>query len=331
MKRSGLFQGATVAALFFAACAAPTSESVENASTEAAGPVAPTPTAEALLALEREANEAYFKGDAASFAGLLNEPFVMLGADGARLDKTATTEMVAGVRCDVKDGWTLDEPRLSKIDADIYVLSYRSTVDGTCTLDGRTEKAPSPVRAATVWVRSAETWRAAFHGENPIFDPRTGEAPPAETAKKKEASSQDAEAALEARPGAPAADPATAAMVAIETAVWEGWKARDAKVLEELTAGDLAFVDIFGNVTSGKAETLRFWTGHSCEVKSVRVADGTRTSLSSTVAILTFKGILEGTCGGQQFPLIHGTSVYTKDGDAWRLAFTLNHLVRRQG
>ena len=85
MKRSGLFQGATVAALFFAACAAPTSESVENASTEAAGPVAPTPTAEALLALEREANEAYFKGDAASFAGLLNEPFVMLGADGARV------------------------------------------------------------------------------------------------------------------------------------------------------------------------------------------------------------------------------------------------------
>ena len=116
-------------------------------------------------------------------------------------------------------------------------------------------------------------------------------------------------------------------MVAIETSVWEAWKERDARVLEELTARDLAFVDIFGNVTSGKAETIRFWTEHQCDVQSVRVADGTRISLSATVGILTFKGILEGTCGGQEFPLIYGTSVYTRDGDAWKLAFTLNHLT----
>ena len=117
-------------------------------------------------------------------------------------------------------------------------------------------------------------------------------------------------------------------MVAIETSIWEGWKDRDAKTLGELTAGDLAFVDIFGNVSSGKAETIKFWTEHQCDVRSVRVADGARTSLSPTVGILTFKGILEGTCGGQSFPLIHGTSVYTKDGDAWKLAFTLNHLTK---
>ena len=283
-----------------------------------------------LLALDRKANEAYFKGDAAFFAGLLNDPFVMLGPGGERMDKAATTAMVAGVRCDVKDGWTLEEPLLSKIDADTYVLSYRGTFDGTCTRDGRTEKAPSPVRASTVWVRSGEKWRAAFHGENPIFDPRATAAPPAATASRKDAPNKDAEGAQDARPGAPAADPntaATAAMVAIETSVWEAWKARDAKVLAELTASYIAFVDIFGNVTSGKAETIRFWTEHQCDVKNVRVADGTGTFLSATVAILTFKGILEGTCGGQKFPLIYGTSVYTRDGAAWKLAFTLNHLV----
>ena len=92
--------------------------------------------------------------------------------------------------------------------------------------------------------------------------------------------------------------------------------------------GDLAFVDIFGNVTSGKPETIRFWTDHQCDVQSARVVDGTATSISETVGILTFKGMLEGTCGGQRFPLIHGTSVYTRDGDAWKLAFTLNHLIR---
>jgi ketosteroid isomerase-like protein len=328
MKRSGLYAGAAIAAVFFAACGVPADRpTVRSANTEVGRAVAQAPTAEALLALERGANEAYFKGDAALFEGMLSDPFVMLGPGGERSDKAATTGMVAGVRCDVKDGWTLDEPHLSKIDADTYVLSYRGIFDGACTRDGRTEKVPSPVRAATVWVRSGEKWRAAFHGENPIFDPRATEAPPAETAARKEASSQDAKAALEARPGAPAADPNTAAMVAIETSVWEAWRARDAKVLEELTASDLAFVDIFGNVTSGKAETIRFWTEHQCDVKNVRVADGTGTFLSATVAILTFKGILEGTCGGQKFPLIYGTSVYTRDGAAWKLAFTLNHLV----
>ena len=330
MKRNGLFPRTAIAAVFFAACGAPSADGpvVRSADSDAAKPIGEPPTANALLALDRQANEAFFKGDAAFFEGLLSDQFVMLGPGGARMDKVATTAMIAGVRCDVKDGWTLDEPRLSTIDADTYVLSYRGTFDGTCTMEGRTEKAPSPVRAATVWVRSGEKWLAAFHGENPIFDPRATEAPPAEPAARKEAPNKDDKAAPDARPAAPAADPSTDAMVAIETSVWEAWKARDANALAELTARDLAFVDIFGNVTSGKAETIKFWTEQQCDVQSVRVADGIGTSLSVTVGILTFKGILEGTCGGQEFPLIHGTSVYTRDGDAWKLAFTLNHLTK---
>ena len=70
--------------------------------------------------------------------------------------------MIAGVKCDIKDGWKLDEPHVSTIDADTYVLSYKGTFDGTCTMDGKTEKAPSPIRAATVWVRSGDKWLAAF-------------------------------------------------------------------------------------------------------------------------------------------------------------------------
>jgi ketosteroid isomerase-like protein len=328
MKRNGLFPWTAIAAVLFTACGAPADNPpVRNAHSEAAKPVADAPAANDLLALDRQANEAYFRGDAASLEGLLSDQFVMLGPGGARLDKVATTGMVAGVRCDVKDGWTLDEPHLSTIDADTYVLSYRGTFDGTCSVNGRTEKAPSPVRAATVWVRNGEQWLAAFHGENLIFDPRVTKAPPAEPAARKEAPNKDDKAVPDARHAVPAADPSTDAMVAIEASVWEAWKARDAKVLEELTARDLAFVDIFGNVTSGKAETIKFWTEHQCDVQSVRVADGTGTSLSATVGILTFKGILEGTCGGQKFPLIYGTSVYTRDGGGWKLAFTLNQLT----
>jgi hypothetical protein len=292
--------------------------------TTAGNAMADPPTAMALLALDRQANDAYFRGDAAFFARVLSDQFVRLGPGGAPMDKVATIGMVASARCDMKEGWVLDEPRLSRIDADTYVLSYRGAFDGTCTLHGRTKKAPNLVRAATVWVRSDERWLAAFHGENPIFDPRAG-APPAESAAGPEAPSTHDTSTLDDRRAAPA-DPSTDAMLAVESSVWNAWKAREAKVLEECTASDLAFVDIFGNATTGKAETIRFWTEHECDVQSVRVSDGTATALSATVGILTFKGIVEGTCGGQRFPVIYGTSVYLRDGDAWKLGFTLNSL-----
>lgn len=329
MKRVGWSPGAALATVLFAACGGPVGTApVESTNVESAQRVAPPPAASALLALDRQANEAYFRGDSAFLGGLLSDRFVMLGPDGARLDKSASLGWIAGVRCDVDDGWALDEPRLSAIDPDTYVLTYRGTFEGTCTQGGRTEKLPSPVRAATVWVRSGEAWRAAFHGENPILDPRAAAAPAAAPAPPKRASKEDAAGAPGPSPSTPAVDPGTVAMAAIETAVWEGWEARDAEALEALTAESLAFVDIFGNATSGKAETLEFWTAHACDVRSTRVADATGTALSATVGILTFEGILEGTCGGQEFPVIHGTSVYTKQGNDWKLAFTLNHLTK---
>jgi hypothetical protein len=294
--------------------------------TKPASPIADPPTASALLDLDRQANDAYFSGDTALFEGLLSDQFVRVGPGGVRMDKVATAGMIAGTRCDMKEGWMLDEPRLSTVDADTCVLTYRGTFDGTCTLRGRTKKAPSPVRAATVWVRSGGNWLAAFHGENPIFDPRAAP-PPGEPAASKAAPNTHGKVVPDARAAVPAADPNTAAMLTVESSIWNAWSVRDATVLEQLTASDVAFVDIFGNVTAGKPETIRFWTEHRCDVQSVRVSDGTGTTLSATVGILSFTGTVEGTCGGQRFPVIYGTSVYIRQGDAWKLAFTLNSLA----
>jgi len=252
---------------------------------------------------------------------MLSDRFVILGPGGSRMDKAAATRMIAGVKCDIKDGWKLDEPHVSSIDADTYVLSYKGTFDGTCIMDGMTGKVLSPIRAATVWVRSGDKWLAAFHGENLIVDPNKPPAPMKQEAKKEEPK-KDEKAAADAKP---AADPSTDAMMAIEKSVWEAWKERDAKKLEELTAKDLTFVDIFGNVTSSKADTIKLWTEHKCEVKSVSVTHGISKSLSPTVGILTFMGNADGTCYGQKIGgPIYGTSVYVKDGGAWKSAFTLN-------
>jgi hypothetical protein len=95
-----------------------------------------------------------------------------------------------------------------------------------------------------------------------------------------------------------------------------------------LTAKDLSFQNIFGVFFANKADTLKDWTGPSCDVKRVRVTDGAGSLLSPTVGILTNKGTAEGTCGGQKLmPVpIYGTSVYVKEGHSWKLAFTLNQL-----
>jgi hypothetical protein len=296
--------------LVVAACFAESGLDAQN-STNASNSVAESPTIDTLLALDKRANEAYIKGDAKFFENLLSEKFVMRQS-GQRMDKAAILQIIAGNKCDVRS-WNLDEPWMAKIDADTYVLSYRSSCDGTCTAaDGKPAKIPSPTRAATIWVRSGGKWLAAFHGENPIIDPKDSPkttVPPAQLIKK-----------TEIKPG----DPSTDALVAVEKSVWEAWKAHDAQRLEDLTSGDLSFIDIFGNSYSNKADTIKAWAGAICEVKSVDVTDGVATALSPTVKLLMHTGTADGTCFGEKVPPVHGNSVYVKDGEAWKLAFTMN-------
>jgi hypothetical protein len=113
-------------------------------------------------------------------------------------------------------------------------------------------------------------------------------------------------------------------MVALERSLWEAWKDHDAKKIEDATANDLSFIDIFGNSYANRADTIRAWTGAICEIKSVSVSDGVASALSPTVELLTHKGTADGTCYGQKVGAVLGTSVYVKDGDAWKLAFTMN-------
>jgi hypothetical protein len=281
------------------------------------------PTAETLLALDRQATEAYFKGDAKHFEGMLNDEFVTLGRDKSRLSKAAAIKMIGGLKCDIKDGWKLDEPHVSAIDADTYILNYKGTFDGNCAVDGKTWKAQSPVRAATVWSRSGGKWTAAFHGENQIVDaaapPKVGDKPEAQAKEDKDAN----------LPGgaAPVEIPLSDDLVAVERSVWEAWKVMDGRRIEELTNKDLSFVDIFGNVFSTKAETSKVWTEHGCKVQSVNVSDGVQRELSQTVRTLTFTGNAEGSCYGQEMTgAIYGTSLYVRNGDTWKLAFTMNSL-----
>src|SRR5712692_3328625 len=197
MKRTLRFILLAVATTFFAACGAPAANTgANNANTNTTKPVAAAPTADALMALDKQANEAYVKGDSKFFEGMLSDKFVILTGDGQRMDKAATVKMIAVVKCDIKS-MDLTEPAMSMIDADTYALSYEATWDGTCNgPDGKRAKVPSPVRSASIWVRSGDKWQAVFHGENLIVDPKNPpKAAPAAPPKKEESKKDDKTAA----------------------------------------------------------------------------------------------------------------------------------------
>ena len=339
MKKTLRFILLAAASTFFAACGAPAANTGANtantnANTNTGKPVAAAPTADALMALDKQANEAYVKGNSKFFEGMLSDKFVILTGGGQRMDKAATVKMIASVKCDIKS-MDLTEPAMSMIDRDSYALSYKATWDGTCNgPDGKRAKVPSPIRSASIWVRSGDKWQAVFHGENLIVDPKNPAAPAAPPKKpNKVEPKKDVKTAANSNTAADTAAPARAtpdantdALVKVELALWEAWKAHDAKKLDDLMAKDVSFVNIFGTYLGTKADALKDWTGNGCEIKSVSVTDGFASALSPTVEMLTRKGTADGTCGGQQVggTDIWGVSIYVKDGDAWKFAFGMN-------
>ncbi len=287
-------------------------------------PAAASPSIDTFLALQKQAKEAYIKSDGKFFETLLSDKFVRQEG-GVRLSKADVVKNISGNKCEVKTGWTLTEPHLLKIDDDAYVLSYVSNVQGTCMTSGRTDKIPSPVRAATIWVRNGRKWQIAFHGENLIVNPA---AQPGTDDKTQPAKNDAAKSKPAAAPAAQQTrtDPITDTLMAAENGIWDAWKDKDAKRLEHLTARQIAFVDIFGTHFDNKADTIKDWTGPICDVKDFKLTNGAGTTIARGVAILTLTAQVNGVCGGKDIGdlKVYGNSVYVKDGSAWKWVFGFN-------
>ena len=299
------------AAFVFTACGAPAGNAPANnanAANTTAKTVAAAPTKEALMATENKAWGSWKAKDGKFFEDYLTDNAIGMGSSG-RSDKAAIVKRISDPTCEVND-FSLTEEQMTPLGADAALLTYKATQDAKCGGNAL----PSTVRAATVLVRSGDKWKAAFHAEAAVVDPKAAPAKPADT---KEAPKKD-----EVKPAAP--DALTDALVPAEKAVWEAWKDHDGKKIEELTAKDISFINIFGTYFATKADALKDWTSPGCDVKSVSVTEAVGTMLSPTVGILTFKGGADGTCFGQKVGPIWGTSVYVKDGDAWKWTFGIN-------
>lgn len=332
MRKIGTFFIMMAVAAMLAACGG-TAENKPananaNANANATKPVAAAPTKEALLDMDKKATEAWIKGDATYFEGMLSDKFVSYN-NGERYDKAAEIAMIKGVKCDFKS-WSLDDAQMSKINDDTYVVVYKNTSDGSCTWEGKTEKMPSPVRAATVWVRNGDKWQGAYHSETMIIDPKAPpppaakkEEPKKDDAKKEEPKKDDAKADTAAKPAKPTPSANTEALVKAHQAGWEAFKAKDAKYFESTLASSFSFVDPMGGYVGTKADAIKAWTETmKCEgITKVSVTDGFATAISPTVEILTLKGSADGKCDGQPNGDLYQSAVYVKEGDAWKLAF----------
>jgi len=303
------------AALVFLTCAGIVLANSANAATTAEKDTPMGPSVAALVALETSAYEAWRSKDPKFWDTFLSDRFVGWGSVG-RLNKVSAKKEYTGADCDIKS-YVLSDEQVSPRGKNAALITYKATVNGTCA----GQKIPANSRAASVYVRDGDRWKAAFHAEDSIVDPK---AAPGKPAGKKEARTGDG-----AHP--PDQDARTDAMLAAENAVWEAWRAHDAKKIEELTASDISFINIVGTYLANKADALKDWSGTGCDVKSVGITDAAGTMLSPTVGILTFKATAEGTCYGQKVGPIWGSSIYIKDGDTWKWTFGINVPARPPG
>lgn len=344
MKRIFTLSVVAVAAFLMAACGGAADNKPANNANSANSNSAKTgtaPTADALLAMDKSASEAWIKGDSKFFENFLSDKFVSYDG-GQRVGKAEVVKYIGENKCEVKEGWKLEEPQMVMIDADTYLLTYKGEWDGSCTgKDGKSMKIPSPVRAASVYARSGDKWAAVFHGENLIIDPKAPpvaekkEEPKKEDAKKeepmKDETKKDEKAADSATaPVKPVPDPNTDALVKLHTSGWEAFKAKDAKKFDELLMPNMVNVGPLGDVVSGKANVIKQWTETmKCEgINKVGITDGFASAISPTVELFTLKGTADGTCDGQKNGPLYQSAIYVKEGDAWKLAFMFESIAK---
>jgi len=262
--------------------------------------------ADKLGTLEEQSYAAWKSGDTKFWTTFLSEKFVGWGRSG-RLDKSAAKRVLSGAGCQI-GSYRLTDKQVSQLTPSAAVLTHRTEVDGTC---GGEQLAPASY-TATVYVREAGEWKAAFRAQSAIVDPMKAIKPHAS----------------DLWTGGPThSDASTQTLLAREQAVWSAWKDRDAKRIDALLGDSIQFIDIFGNHIATRPETLKAWSGEGCDVKSFDIGGAKATMFAPDFGVLTVRATTNGKCYGQDVWPIWGTSLYVKRGDTWLWSFGINVLA----
>ena len=108
-------------------------------------------------------------------------------------------------------------------------------------------------------------------------------------------------------------------IIATEKKLWEAWKNKDVKVFRANLAADGLQVGETG--VGDKAAILKSMAGSDCEVRSYSLSDIKVVFLAGNVALITYKGTQDATCGGQAIPAaVWASSTYILRGGRWLAA-----------
>jgi len=270
------------------------------------GPSAAQDLAHKLGGLEERSYVAWKSSDAKFFRTFLSDKFVGWGPSG-RLDKSAAERVLSGVGCHI-DSYRLTDNQVSQLTPNAAVLTHKTEVNGAC---GGEQLAPASY-TATVYVREAGQWKAAFRAQSAIVDPMKASKP----------------AASDRWTGGPTrSDAATQTLLGRERAVWSAWKDHDAKRIDALLGDPVQFIDIFGDHIATRPETIKTWSGEGCDVKSFNIGGAKATMFSPDFGVLTLRATTHGKCFGQDVWPIWGTSLYVKHGTTWLWRFGINVLA----
>jgi len=349
---SALFALATFA---ITSCVPPTANTnVANINTNTnANMTASAPTAEQLKALETKAYEAFKNKDGQYFQTFMAENFKMTGENGEQMDKAASIKSVTEHPCQI-NGFTLSDEKVTPAGPNAAVLTTTVAMDGTC--EGKTMP---PVTASTLYVNVGGQWKAAYHGEVPktgegtssgSSNSNTANKPPTATntnAAKPAATATPKPTATPTPKPSPTATPASnsnttassntnsnsnsnanagsaelnTTLIMAEKTAWSAWKDKQAGPLEEALAKEFVYVNMDGTVLATKADVVRDWTMHDCDVKAVGIENPQTVQVSETLAFLTYKGTATGTCEGSPIKPVLGTTIFVREGTGWKAVY----------
>jgi Domain of unknown function (DUF4440) len=107
-------------------------------------------------------------------------------------------------------------------------------------------------------------------------------------------------------------------IIATEKKLWEAWKNKDVKPFKANLAADSVMIGDTG--VAGKDDAIKDLTSSPCDVKSYELSEFKVTFLNASTALLTYKGVAEGTCAGTAIPAVWSSSVYVNRGGRWLAA-----------
>jgi len=104
-----------------------------------------------------------------------------------------------------------------------------------------------------------------------------------------------------------------------EMALWNAWKNKDTKPFQTWLAPNAVMIS--GSGVGVKADVVQSLAAMPCEVKSFTLSDWKLTMVNLDSAVLTYKGVVDGSCAGKPIPNVWASSLWVNRRGRW-LAFT---------